>query len=93
MRNPSLQDLRATTATWYAVRGDPPLKIQRHLGHASLETTQLCIREAENLTIPSDSVFPNLPMGLLAAETDADKESDKPHKVDSRSPEKTLVKP
>jgi integrase len=40
-------DLRATGATWMAVRGDDPLKIKQRCGHASFTTTEIYIREAE----------------------------------------------
>src|SRR6516165_4284943 len=40
-------DLRATGATWMAVRGDDPLKIKQRCGHASFSTTEIYIREAE----------------------------------------------
>jgi integrase len=39
-------DLRATGATWMAVRGDDPLKIKQRCGHATFSTTELYIREA-----------------------------------------------
>jgi integrase len=40
-------DLRATGATWMAVRGDDPLKSKQRCGHATFSTTELYIREAE----------------------------------------------
>ena len=45
----TFHDLRATGITWCAVRGDDPLKIMQRAGHADLPTTQIYLREAENL--------------------------------------------
>ncbi len=42
-----VHDLRASYGTWCALRGDPPLAIQRRLGHASLDQTQVYLRTAE----------------------------------------------
>lgn len=53
-------DLRATGITWCAVRGDDPIKLQRRAGHSSLSTTQVYIREAENLASSFGTVFPAL---------------------------------
>lgn len=61
-------DLRATCATWMALRGDDPLKIQRRMGHRSLETTQIYIREAEVIAASGVPVepFPPLPPAVYA---------------------------
>lgn len=56
---------RATGATWMALRGDDPLKIQRRLGHADFNTTQIYIREAEALGPDVGTPFPPLPPALL----------------------------
>jgi integrase len=61
----TFHDLRATGITWMAVRGDDPLKIMRRAGHAGFETTQIYLREAENLSKSFGTVFPALPAGLL----------------------------
>lgn len=41
--------LRATGITWAAVRADDPLRIKQRAGHSSFSTTEIYIREAENL--------------------------------------------
>ncbi len=58
-------DLRATGITWMAVRGDDPLKCKQRAGHASFSTTEIYIREAENLRDGFGEVFPPLPADLL----------------------------
>ena len=58
-------DLRATGATWMAVRGDDPLKIKQRCGHASFSTTEIYIREAEAVRDGFGDVFPPLPDSLL----------------------------
>lgn len=45
----TFHDLRATGITWMAVRGDDPLRIEQRAGHKGFATTEMCIREAENL--------------------------------------------
>ncbi len=61
----TFHDLRATGITWCAVRGDDPLKIMQRAGHADLATTQIYVREAENLAAGFGAVFPELPSALL----------------------------
>lgn len=61
----TFKDLRATYCTWRAIRGDDPLKIQRAAGHTSLNTTQIYIREAEDLGGRAGQPFPPLPAFLL----------------------------
>lgn len=61
----TFHDLRATGITWCAVRGDEPLKIMQRAGHADLQTTQIYVREAENLAAGFGVVFPHLPPDLL----------------------------
>lgn len=61
----TFHDLRATGITWRAVRGDDPLKIQRHAGHSDLNTTQRYIREASVFADGFGEVFPELPASLF----------------------------
>ena len=61
----TFHDLRATGVTWCAVRGDDPLRIKQRAGHASFSTTEIYIREAENLRQGFGAVFPPLPAGLV----------------------------
>ena len=58
-------DLRATGITWCAVRGDEPLKIKQRAGHAAFTTTEIYIREAENIRAGFGVPFPTLPEGLM----------------------------
>jgi integrase len=51
-------DLRATGATWMAVRGDKPLTIQQRCGHQTFSTTEMYLREAEILTEGFGQPFP-----------------------------------
>jgi len=62
----TFHDLRATGITWMAVRGDDPLRIKQRAGHASFSTTEMYIREAENLAAGFGEVFPTLPRELVA---------------------------
>jgi integrase len=48
-------DLRATGATWMAVRGDDPHKIMQRCGHKSFTTTMLYVREGEARASASSS--------------------------------------
>jgi integrase len=64
-KNITWHDLRATGATWMAVRGDDPLKIKQRCGHRDFSTTELYIREAEALREGFGDVFPPLPEELL----------------------------
>jgi integrase len=64
-KNITWHDLRATGATWMAVRGDDPLKIKQRCGHASFATTEIYIREAESVREGFGEVFPALPAELL----------------------------
>ncbi len=63
----TFHDLRATGITWMAVRGDDPLRIKQRAGHVSFSTTEMYIREAENLAAGFGEVFPPLPRELGAA--------------------------
>jgi integrase len=51
-------DLRASAATWMAVRGDKPLTIQQRCGHQAFTTTEIYIREAEVLVEGFGEPFP-----------------------------------
>lgn len=57
-------DLRATGATWMAIRGDEPQRIMARCGHENMATTMGYVREAESLNVPPDTVFPPLPAAL-----------------------------
>jgi integrase len=58
-------DLRATGASWMAVRGDDPLKIKQRCGHKTFSTTEIYIREAEAVREGFGEVFPTLPEVLI----------------------------
>ena len=61
-------DLRATYATWCAIRGDAPLTIRQRAGHESLDTTMGYVRAAEVLDRELvGEVFPPLPLADLEA--------------------------
>ncbi len=60
----TFHDLRATGITWAAVRGDDPLRIKQRAGHAGFATTEIYIRETENLREGFGQVFPGLPPEL-----------------------------
>ena len=61
----TFHDLRATAITWMAVRGTDALKIMQRAGHSGFATTQIYLREAENLRDGFGEVFPSLPADLL----------------------------
>lgn len=61
-------DLRATTLTWRAIRGDAHAKIQRGAGHSNPGTTERYIRTAEALDGWAIDVFPPLPTCLIRPE-------------------------
>jgi integrase len=63
-KNVTFHDLRATGITWAAVRGDDPLRIKSRAGHRGFATTEIYIREAENLTVGFGTPFPELPKDL-----------------------------
>lgn len=58
-------DLRATGATWMAVRGDDAHKIMQRCGHKSFSTTMLYVREGEAIREGFGEPFPPLPVGLV----------------------------
>jgi integrase len=62
----TFHDLRATGITWCALRGDEALRIMQRAGHDDFTTTQIYLREAENLATGFGQVFPPLPAELLA---------------------------
>jgi integrase len=51
-------DLRATAATWLAIRGEPPQVIMARCGHENVETTMGYVRLAGMLHADPTSVFP-----------------------------------
>jgi hypothetical protein len=55
-----------TGITWMALRGDDPLKIKQRAGHASFQTTEIYIREAEAVREGFGAVFPALPKPLIS---------------------------
>ena len=57
-QNITWHDLRATGATWMAVRGDDPLKIMQRCGHRDYATTQRYVREAEAIREGFGEPFP-----------------------------------
>lgn len=63
----TFKDLRATYATWRAIRGDDGLKIQRACGHKSFNTTTIYIRAAEDLGKRAGAPFPPLTPFLLGS--------------------------
>jgi integrase len=63
-RHVTFHDLRATGITWCAVRGDDPLRIKQRAGHKAFSTTEIYIREAENLRESFGVPFPTLPSDL-----------------------------
>ncbi len=64
-KNITFHDLRATAATWAAVRGDEPIKLMHRLSHESITTTMMYVREAENVGESFGEVFPRLPASLI----------------------------
>lgn len=71
----TLHDLRASGITWLALAGVDALKIQRRAGHASFATTQIYIREAENLSGDVGEPFAPFPAGFLAEISSSDESS------------------
>jgi hypothetical protein len=63
----TFHDLRATGITWAAVRGDNPMQIKQRAGHKGFATTEVHIREAENLAVGFSETFPPLPPELIGA--------------------------
>jgi integrase len=60
-------DLRATCATWMAVRGDSAPQISQVLGHATHQTTMTYIRMAQVIAKDFGTPFPALPECLTRA--------------------------
>jgi integrase len=60
-------DLRATGATWMAVRGDEAMKIMQRCGHENIDTTMGYVRTAEAVREGFGGVFPPLPDVLLGS--------------------------
>lgn len=63
-KNVTFHDLRATTLTWMAIRGDDPLKIRARAGHSDLQTTEGYIRTAGEIEGAIGEVFGPLPPSL-----------------------------
>ncbi len=64
-QNLTWHDLRATGATWMAVRGDDAHKIMQRCGHKSFSTTILYVREGAAIREGFGEPFPALPAGEL----------------------------
>jgi integrase len=65
-------DLRATGATWMAVRGDDAHKTMQRCGQKSFSTTMLYVREGEAIREGFGEPFPVLPPVLLRFRTVSD---------------------
>ncbi len=63
-QNLTWHDLRATGATWMAVRGDDAHKIKQRCGHKTFTTTEIYIREGESVREGFGEPFPPLPEEL-----------------------------
>jgi integrase len=85
----TFHDLRATGITWMAVRGDDPLRIKQRAGHSAFSTTEMYIREAENLAAGFGDVFPKLPVELIGPTEHADERSKLRSKSGSSIPPST----
>jgi len=70
-QNLTWHDLRATGATWMAVRGDDPLKIKQRCGHKTFSTTEIYVREGEALREGFGGPFPPLPTCLFGFGADS----------------------
>ena len=70
-QNLTWHDLRATGATWMAVRGDDAHKIMQRCGHRSFSTTMLYVREGEAIREGFGEPFPPLPGALLGIVNDS----------------------
>ncbi len=60
-------DLKATSITWAAVRGDDPLKIKHRAAHRTFSTTEEYIRTAEAVREGFGDVFPAPPAELVSS--------------------------
>lgn len=58
-------DVRASTATWQAVRGDSQLGIMGRMGHEDVKTTLEYVREAEQVRANFGTVFGPIPACLF----------------------------
>jgi integrase len=63
--NLRFHDLRASTVTWMAVRGDSTERIMQRAGHEDWPTMKKYLRTAEALADGFGDVFPPLPETLL----------------------------
>ena len=66
----TFHDLRATTITWWIVRGDGVEKAQARAGHTDIATTQGYQRTAGEIEGQITDVFPPLPACLLGVRKD-----------------------
>jgi integrase len=73
----TFHDLRATGCTWMAVRGDEPLRIMQRAGHTDFKTTQLYVREAENLRTAIGAPFPPLPASIVRPVVGSDEDEER----------------
>ncbi len=62
-----LYDMRATGATWLAVRGDSTASMQERIGHADYRQTQAYVRQATAFGDAFGQPFPEIPAALVAA--------------------------
>jgi integrase len=58
----TFHDLRRTALTWWAARGDDPLRIKQRAGHAAFATTEGYV--VRQRAWPVGSAFPTLPFEL-----------------------------
>lgn len=62
-------DLRATAATWLAIRGEAPQSVMAKCGHENMETTLGYVRLAAVLSEQPSSVFPAIPEAILVSQS------------------------
>jgi hypothetical protein len=60
-----------------AVRGDEPLRIMQRAGHTDFKTTQLYVREAENLRTAIGAPFPPLPASIVRPVVGSDEDEER----------------
>ncbi len=71
-------DLRATSITWWVIRGDSPSMVQRRAGHRCFATTDGYVRQAEMVSDGFGAVFPPLPPELLGLPPTPDNDDPQP---------------
>jgi integrase len=82
--NLRFHDLRASTVTWMAIRGDGAERIWQRVGHEDWATMRKYLRTAEALATGFGTVFPRLPAALLKAESGAGPARNDPQKIRGR---------